>query len=162
MGKKILKFLLIGSLLILFIFVGTVGLIWLIFPAEKDHLDDAVLIKNLEVNINSYNKLITMFHEDKNMSIIDDTWMNPENGISNQRWEEYKKLLTKLDLDGGVRSCGGECIEFISTSQGLLDAGSTKGYRYRPQNPMSFKSEDTVIDYKKINENWYIFYEVSH
>ena len=160
MGKKILKFLLIGFFSILFIFMCLVALLWLIFPAEKDHLDDGVLTKNLEVNIYSYNKLITMFHEDKNMSVIDDTWMRPENGISNQRWEEYKKLLTKLDLDDGVRSCGGECVEFISTSKGLLEAGSTKGYRYKPKNPMSFKSEETVVDYKKINENWYIFYEV--
>ena len=58
MGKKILKFLLIGFFSILFIFMCLVALLWLIFPAEKDHLDDGVLTKNLEVNIDSYNKKI--------------------------------------------------------------------------------------------------------
>lgn len=161
MGKKILKFLFFGSLSILFVFMIMVGLIWLIFPSEKNHLEDEVLIEKFEKNRESFDKLVVMFHEDKNMSVIDDTWMRPKNGISQKRWAEYKKLVQKLELDFGIRRCNGEdCIEFISTSQGLPSAGTAKGYVYKPQNTESIdRHTANGIMYKKINKDWYIFFE---
>lgn len=161
MGKKILKFLFIGSVSILFIFMIMVGLIWLIFPSEKNHLEDDVLIENFEKNRDSFEKLVVMFNEDKNMSVIDDTWIRPENGISHKRWEEYKRLVQKLELDAGIHRCyGKECIEFISTSQGLPSAGTAKGYVYKPQNPKSIdRRNENGIMYKKINKDWYVFFE---
>jgi hypothetical protein len=153
----------------LFVAVGA-GFSWYVFSdiQGRDHVTDQVLISDLRKNKNKYEKLISMFREDAPASVIHPTWMSPDNVITAARWDEYKKLFLELGLDAGMRSWGGDSICFISTAQGLVTGGSSKGYMFKPENPkplyMSLDNipddlESNVMGYRKINDEWYIVFD---
>jgi hypothetical protein len=123
---------------------------------------------DLEKNISKYEKLISMFREDSPISVVHPTWINPKKVISENRWNDYKSIFLELGLDAGMRSWGGESIWFISTAQGLVTGGSSKGYMYKPEIPKPLYSsldtipedlESNVKGYRKINDNWYIIFD---
>lgn len=164
--KIIISFLTIVGL---FVAIGA-GFIWFVFSDihGRDHVADYVLISDLKKDIKKYEKLITMFRVDAPATVIHPTWVSPDNIISESRWDEYKKLFSDLGLDGGMRSWGGDSIWFISTAQGLVTGGSSKGYMYKPQNPVPLFTnldqipeglESNVKGYRKINDEWYIVYD---
>ena len=108
-----------------------------------------------------------MFREDYPIKVLHPTWLDPKNSITEGRWNQYKVLFKDLELDAGMRSWGGESIEFISTARGLVTGGSSKGYVYKPishlplyvslsEAPKDLKSN--VRAYRKINDIWYITY----
>ncbi len=149
------------------------GLDFVIAPLmrDRDHLPDEILIQNLNTDIKKFELLIKMFKEDTPVSVVHPTWIAPENAITKERWYEYKKLFSELRLDGGMRSWLGESILFTSTAQGLSIGGSSKGYIYKPESPVplytnleniSPYSEKSGKGYKKINENWYIYFDWSY
>jgi len=146
------------------------GFVWYVFSdiQGRDHVIDQVLISDLRSNKNKYEKLISMFREDAPASVIHSTWMSPDNVVTEARWDEYKNIFLDLGLDAGMRSWGGDSIWFISTAQGLVTGGSSKGYMYKPENPQPLYSsldsipEDlasNVMGYRKIDDDWYIVFD---
>lgn len=153
----------LSSLLMGFMFIV---IVLFNMATEKDHLSDELLINNLNTDKAKYETLITMFKQDKPITVVHPTWILPKNAISNERWNVYKRLFNELDLDAGMRSWGGnESIYFISTARGMLDSSSSKGYVYKPQKPeFLFKNLDefpknlpkNARAYRKIDNDWYI------
>lgn len=156
--------------------VAAVIFVLFILIGQRGHVDDEVLIANLEKDSGKYELLISMFREDAPLAVAHPTWISPDKSISAERWKEYKALFKELQLDAGMRYYSlqfiegerhkaGESIEFISTAQGLVTGGSSKGYVYRPESPSPlFDSldeartnlESGTTGYRRINDEWYI------
>lgn len=164
--KKILKIVLVT------IFAGFIllaALIWWLGSIinGRDHVSDEDLIRNLQTDSKKYSQLISMFREDYPLKVVHPTWIDPKNSISDTRWSEYKVLFKDLELDAGMRGWVGDSILFISTAQGLVTGGSSKGYIYKPINHLPLYSslskapkdlKSNVRAYRKINDTWYITY----
>ena len=158
------------SIIVALLLAVGAGFFWYVFSDIKgrDHVADQALISDLEINMGKYEKLISMLREDSPATVIHPTWISPDNVISETRWDEYKTLFSELGLDAGMRSWGGNSIWFISTAQGLVTGGSSKGYMYKPENPKPlFSSLDKIPEglasnvkgYRKINDEWYIVFD---
>ena len=149
---------------------------------DAPHVSDDWLIKNFQKNEADFDLLAQMAQQDSKMVRIanDFTWTKdsvafprPESelGITNERWEDYKKLFKKLRLSNGIINYQPDTILLLATTKGLVTGGSMKGYAYLKEKPeMLVDSLDnyifpktdkhSAIAYKQINNNWYIFYEV--
>lgn len=131
----------------------------------RDHLSDQALIDKLHQDRAKYALLIEMFRQDSPVQVVHPTFVHPAGAITPQRWAQYKVLFTELGLDAGMRAWEGQEIWFISTAQGLVTGGSSKGYMYKPSAPKPlFRNLDkipaelpsNVRGYRKIDDDWYI------
>ena len=98
------------------------------------------------------------------------TW--PENAIESvfteSRWDQYRNLFQQTGLSVGlVRRNDGKVI-FPYWLYGLVTGGEEKGYVYstEPLHPVVDSLDDIPIPveslkpiYKKIAENWYMYYQ---
>jgi len=130
--KAVFQVLLVILLLVLVSGIGLFSYISLDIQG-RGHVSDEILIENLTSDIAKFELLITMFREDNAATVIHPKFLNPDNAISNTRWNAYKKLFEELELDAGMRSLNGRSIWFISTARGLSIAGSLKGYIFMPE-----------------------------
>ena len=139
-----------------------------IYLDGRPHPSDEELLKSLSSNQPKYEQLIQMFQTDQPLKVVHPTWIDPENGINQARWEQYKAIFKELKLDAGMRVHGNTGLEFTATAKGLATGGSSKGLVYATKNlaPL-YKNLDTlppdlqsnVTGYRKINKFWYIYYE---
>lgn len=136
---------------------------------------DEKLESLLKENEQDFERLITMSEENSDVVRIayDFKWLSdnpspaPDEGISLERWDEYRRLFDKLHLKGGlVRPLDKETIRLISDSYGLVTGGSSKGYAYSEiELEPTYKSLDVrepgavgrSMIYKKLRGNWYLF-----
>jgi len=162
--KKTLAVLLTAAAVFAATVVG--GFTYLVYLIHgRDHVSDQHLVDNLARDKNKYEQLIRMFRDDAPIRVVHPTFVEPVGIISSERWDKYKALFEELQLDAGMRSWEGKEIWFISTAQGLVTGGSSKGYMYQPvlAKP-EFHSLDripadlpsNVRGYRKIDEDWYI------
>jgi len=90
-----------------------------------------------------FQRLVEMCRADSHLTRIaqDFTWLEDNTswprkniGISKERWDEYRKLFTKLRLKGGVsrENLPSPEIYFIASAEGIVPSGSFKGYVYSP------------------------------
>jgi len=105
-----------------------------------------------------------MAKEDSNMVRIakDFTWtkdnaMFPrpksELGITNERWEKYKSLFYKLGLEAGILNYQPDRVELISSTEGLLTGGSSKGYIYLENVPDRLETSLDNYDISKFKKD---------
>lgn len=139
---------------------------------------DCELIIRFNRNEVDFNRLIAMSDTDDNMSRIayDFTWVKSsfqhasESEFSKERWNEYTQLFTKLGIgDGLLKPSKGNVVYLSASSRGLAIGGSSKGYAFSatPLTPEFDSLDDKAVlrenggkyIYKKIKDNWYIFYE---
>ena len=147
------------------------------------HPSDDSLIKNFQRHEADFDLLARMSREDSDLIRIapDFTWTQksaawprPESelGFSRQRWDEYRSLFRKLDLESGNLNYQPDLVLFLASTKGLVTGGSSKGYAYSVKEPplmgqnldnYSFKDskKDMNIGYRKLKGNWYLYYEVS-
>lgn len=151
------------------IVVGVVLFLYVQFQGfdERPHLTDEALIQNLQENMDQYNILIEMFAADYPLTTVHPHFIRPDHSISAERWEEYQKIFRELELDAGMRYHASGSIRFTSTAQGLMTGGSGKGYVYLPKNPTPLYTnlnsipedlKSNVYAFKKINEEWFIYF----
>ena len=149
----------------LLICLAVAGLSYLFGNMGREHVSDQSLMHNLQLHKAKYELLIKMFYDDAPVQIIHPTFLQPEGAITAERWDQYKKLFSELGLDGGLRGWDGEGIWFLSTTQGLVTGGSSKGYWYKPrsaaplfQNLDAIPSDlpSNVRGFRKIDDDWYI------
>lgn len=153
------------------------------FADDAPHIRDEVLLNNFQQHKADFDLLARMAKQDSNMvRIADDfTWTTdsvayprPESelGITNERWEEYKKIFKKIKLDNGILNYQPDKTFLMASSRGLLTGGSSKGYAYLTEKPeivvdslndFQFEKSEKrrLAAYKQITENWYLYYEVS-
>ena len=150
------------------IFLVLSGLSYLFGDLGRAHESDQSLMNNLRLHKAQYELLITMFHDDAPVQIVHPTFLQPDGAITAERWDQYKKLFNQLGLDGGMRGWEGEGIWFLSTTQGLVTGGSSKGYWYRPRSAVPlFPNLDSipadlpsnVRGFRKIDDDWYITFD---
>ena len=143
----------------------------------SSHPSDAALEEVFGRNEEKFNSLIHMSRADAKVVRIAPTftWLDDnarwpraesELGFSVERWDEYRQLFKELGLKEGIqREPNGDVIQFIASSEGLLTAGSGKGYIYstRELSPLYDSlnepppTEGKYV-YKRLKEHWYLFY----
>ena len=137
---------------------------------------DASMEESFRKNKQDFMELVRIFNEDTNLRRIDYHWTHVvgvsqssnetgDPGISEERWNEYRTLFRKLNLDGGInRDPFDGTMMFFAFSKGLAVNGTLKGYYYsiKPipckvaQHDDLNKFEDGVYC-KSIDENWYMY-----
>jgi hypothetical protein len=141
------------------------------FSPSKPHADE-ILVENFTNHRDKFVTLVNMVVNDKDLESVTTKYVLPENTtISEQRLQEYRRLLKELDL------CSIEVHQeavFLTAYIGgsFPDDGVYKGYVYFPDGiPGELKA--SVIDnldglewnanhvtkfYKKIDEKWYLWF----
>jgi hypothetical protein len=196
MRRKTIR--LIVVLLILALGVGTVVLI----GASSSHASDSVMIKKFIEHEADFNLLLSMANDDSKASIIrshfvgreikgawppyiylfeNEGWPRSEAelGFSKSRWDEYRGLFKKLNIDGIDRKHDMPDAVFFTASMNFspLDENeyktevTEKGYVYSGEgiyNSLTdsldgLKINRPTICYKKLSEHnhWYLYYEWS-
>lgn len=85
-------------------------------------------------------QIVSMSDQDSQLAVIDPTWLELPNGaptysaatagISQSRWEEYRRIFRSAGIDQGIRRYGGPKGDafIIVRSIGILDNGYSTGY----------------------------------
>ena len=144
------------------------------------HPSDQDLEGNLRQHEAEFESLIRMYKIDSRIiRIADDftwldtnvNWPRPESeiGFSRERWDEYRHVFKVLGLKKGLlKPEDTDTIYLIASSAGSVSSGSAKGYAYsvKPLSPLSdsldhispeLRSQRSI--YKKLGDNWYLFYQ---
>lgn len=160
-----------------------------------EHPLDDVMIRNFQSHRKEFETLLEMLKSDheKGLRRVGDNWTRPEDptsiGITKERLDEYRSLFRTLGLENGLSNSWDDqrVIEFMASSFGLLNRGSTKGFCWyasplptgdsrvvqdldlyvaqkREQWRKSFEatgrtpSEHFTI-YRHIEDHWYLYWE---
>lgn len=105
-----------------------------------------------------------------------ETFDHPQvpDGFTIERWNDYRRLFTKLRLEEGIGFWNRDMISLYATSFGIVVSGSTKGYVWsaRPPKPLVSSLDpplpaegklpgDDYTAYQAIDGNWYLFFTMS-
>ncbi len=177
---KRFAFLSVGVLSILVIFVIAAIFLSTIFSYDKKHPTDSDLEVTFSKHEKDFDRLIQMSKTDSKVIRIANTftwlddnvsWPRPDSelGFSKERWDEYNRIFSELDLDAGLLQYPNAGVFYlIASSGGLVTGGSAKGYAYSEHDlsPI-YDSLDNFVGhnthgkpvYKKLTTNWYLYYE---
>lgn len=141
-------------------------------PKYESHLTDDEMIEIFEKEREEFVLFVKLLGEDRELKYISTTWIEPLNledmGFSKDKIKVYRKTLRKIGLSGIYRAENG--YEFVLTSEGMLDSGSSKGYYFSEQvidNKVStldnYKFTDPKVNtvFRQITDNWYLYYYTS-
>lgn len=157
---------------------------FLLSCGEKPHPKDAEMIANFQNHREEFNQLLQMFQEDESLGRVANDfnrknfyekgspkkWDGKEIEVSEQRFTEYRKLFGKLGLSAGIEGYEEkDSIWFHASAQGLAVSGSSKGYVFMLNKPVSDLVVESLNDYKPngkestlayrhIEGNWYLYY----
>ena len=137
------------------------------------HPSDEVLEQRLRSHQEDFNKLVVMLQEDSDIVRLDHQYVflnqNSDRTVPKERLETYRNLFSKLGLEGGIHRDKPEVIRFIASSKGMLVPNSEKSYVYSGielaplvsslDAVIQYKRGDQRPVYKKLVNNWYLFYE---
>ena len=148
------------------------------------HHTDAELEKIFHANESDFRLLIEMSNMDSQIVRITQTFTGLKTnsawprsptllGFSDDRWNEYRKLFDKIGSKHGIDR-NDTSIFVIMTSADIGTGGSDKGYVFTMSQPypmiplrssidsipIKMTSYVPVIVYKKLNDNWYLFYRM--
>jgi hypothetical protein len=125
-----------------------------------------------------------MSDQDAQLAVIDPTWLmkfngpefvgySAESGISEQRWEEYKRIFGRIGATQGIRRSTPKGDAFIIIrSFGILENGLSTGYlycasdaphRYGPclsterSGEHPYSTEDEAYKFVKVADHWYAY-----
>ena len=131
------------------------------------HPSDADLIERFRDKRSEFESLVRMAREDaETVGTITPRYLSPSGALSNDRWAEYRSLFEELDLEGGLNT-GTSTVEIFASVRGFAFGGSDKGYLYSDRPPgklydslddMPGHTESLVPSYRRIDENWYLYY----
>jgi len=136
------------------------------------HLSDRDLIANFHRHHAEFEQLRDMILRDKGLLRVtsDLTW--PEDpqtiGIPSSRIAEYRGLLKKLGIQGGIAvSSDQENIELTTSFRGFITHGSQKGYLYTSESTPKylvagldrFSQSGVGGGWVHVDGNWYLFFE---
>lgn len=157
----------------------------LLLSCDNEHPPDSRLIANYQSHEADFQKMIRMVKDDSNVvrispdfTMLGDNykWPRPESelGFTKERWEEYRQIFRKLELEDGVAwytiKKGPVLLLASVKSRASNSGGSTKGYAFstEPLSPVLESLDDVRFDgttrhpklpvYRKITDNWYLYY----
>ncbi len=140
---------------------------------------DSQLEEIFSNNRKDFDLLVEMAETDAHVVRIDHdfTWLEndaswprleSEIGFATHRWDEYRSLFKKLNLQRGLQRYPetGQ-IFLIASSKGLLTGGSNKGYVFSTETPGILRDSldgDVREDlgkkpiFKRLEGNWYLYF----
>ena len=148
----------------------------------RAHQQDAVLKANFAQHRAAFERLVVLAESDRRFRRVSDDWVSV-NDMSDEdakrlmpaeRWSEFRRLLREADVPVGMSQCDGRghCqgpILFLSSSEGILDAGSVKGYAFSrmPLEPLVDSLDDprqlhfspdgdSEERFVRLDEHWYL------
>jgi hypothetical protein len=138
------------------------------------HPTDKVLMTDFEAHKAEFNQLVQMFLADKKLFRVSYYATYPENpseiGVSQQRIQEYRELLHKLDLREGMGGASDKNMVWFSASTfGLNIADTNKGFAYVAKEPSlivdnldGYRSKDgkACTAFRHIEGNWYLYLDI--
>ncbi len=147
--------LLIGSTVLVILYTPII-LRWF-----DGHPSDDKIIASLEQHREKYEELIDMVEGDPRHWSVSQTSREPQDQISDDRWEAYKHLFDELNIHSTTKRSDGGILFNVSYSK-----GSSKNLVYRPESPQplfdSLDQEPPQLEpnahaYRRIDDDWYIF-----
>jgi hypothetical protein len=163
-----------------------VGVMLVILISTASHTSDSALTVNFLGHKAGFNRLVNMAHEDARFTVIKSTYTSPENrdvwphsmsepGFSKGRWDQYRSIFSKLNIEGVSRTSYFPHVIFLEASirRSPIDEYetevTTKGYAYSPtelsplveslDNVEIKQKQPLIILFKKLEANWYLYYE---
>ncbi|HLW53018.1 MAG TPA: hypothetical protein VKW06_09245 [Candidatus Angelobacter sp.] len=126
-----------------------------------------------------------MSDHDSQLTRIDPEWLmtrehqflkcRPETGITQERWDEYRRLFARNDITQGIERDPETGDAFIIVnSVGLLNRGHSNGYLYcgpgpkhryppclssQPSGEHPYKRGDEAFSFRKLADRWYAYSE---
>jgi hypothetical protein len=164
----------------------TISLLWWGCGPHKP--SDSALESRFKKQRADLERVVMMSNEDPQMSRIatdflwrrdNAGWPRPQSewGISEQRWDEYRKFFRQADFDSGVVRWGDD-VKVIVWTWGIVPSGVSISYLHCgpsskkavSQDPACTQRNDTGTGkygdsssfgyrYKKLTEDWYILEE---
>jgi len=154
--------------------------------APRAHQADAVLKANFAQHRAAFERLVVLAESDRRFRRVADDWVSV-NDMTNEdakrlmpaeRWNEFRRLFREADVPEGMSQCDGlgRCqrpLLFLSSSEGMLDAGSLKGYAFsrEPLEPLVESLDDprqlhfspdgdSEERFVRLDEHWYLILQV--
>lgn len=165
-------------------FIISLALCSAVFGLYAEHRpafpSDATLTRQFLARRADFERLAAMAAQDIHLVRIanDFTWLDTnaswprkDVGISVARWDEYKRLFERAGLSNGIsKDVDPPRLFFHIAARGLVTTGDEKGIVYsrvalqpllqsldkRP--PDNLYQDGHVTAYKRIDQNWYIYY----
>lgn len=145
---------------------------------------DSALQRNFYAHQAELGKLVEMSNHDSHVSLIrsdftyldtDMSWPRKDVGFSEGRWDEYRQIFHKLNIQGVTRRGEYPASVFVNVyARGGVLGTSEKGYAYseKPLLPVAIsldvfpreiynRNRGHAIVFKPLTTNWYIFREES-
>ncbi|MCX6023736.1 MAG: hypothetical protein NTZ05_18795 [Chloroflexi bacterium] len=146
-----------------------VFLVWTTQPLIPKRQYDADLAENFRRHEAEFRQLALMADEDKYTMIIGEDTANVRSGtLSLDRLAQYRRLFGAVGMQGPMRSeGGGGLVTFSSRIEGIFE-GTDRGYAHarNTRKPLvdsidyiPFKSPSNQPVYRKLTEDWYLYYE---
>jgi hypothetical protein len=171
----------IGIVVTSFVILAVVSLIvvvWILSPPSLRELE--ARFPNQRHDLET---IISMSDNDPQLTVIDPAWLatrdrryigySADTGITQERWEEYRRLFSRNSLTQGVRRNPDTKDAFIIVkSFGLLDRGTSAGFLYcgpgpnhsyppcsssQPFGDHPYKPGDEGYSFFKLADRWYAF-----
>jgi len=142
------------------------------FAGDPPHMPDAQLIAKFQEHRADFERLRTMIVEDKGLLRVNELRTFPEDpqtvGVGPARVTEYRALLRRLDIRGGIESSDDKkTVELTASFRGFVTHNSQKGYWYSTEPITVYRSPDldqflkteVGVGYRHIEGNWYLFFQ---
>lgn len=132
----------------------------------KSHPSDAQLETLLRTQRPLVDSLVGMALHDR-VEAVDRTWVRPEGALTPARWNLYRELFDRLDIESGIRQYTPGTIQILFSTQGLATGGSSKGLALHPTDSVNAypnldrRPPGTRFGngYRKLWDGWYIFHD---
>ena len=168
---RVLKGLAIGAASFVAFLVG--GLLLLMWSCEPPSLN--TLAGRFPTQRRDLETIVSMSDHDTELTRIDPTWLSSETAISQERWDEYRRLFSRNSITQGIeRDPETRDAFFLVKSFGLLNRGTSSGYLYcgpgpkhsfepcnssQPQGEHPYKPGDMAYSYRRLADRWYAYSE---
>ena len=89
------------------------------------------------------------------------SWPREDVGLSDERWNRYRDLFERAELDGGIERQG-EYIFFYMSAVGLGISGRSRGVAFGTSEPSEISADldsrrGEGISYVRLEPGWYLF-----
>ncbi|MBK8805044.1 MAG: hypothetical protein IPN71_23815 [Fibrobacteres bacterium] len=167
--NKLLKaFVIVGGgiLALLVVVLLAIWIVLRILLVGKDHPSDAQLETLLRTQRPQIDSLVRMIQQDK-LTVVADDRIRPDSVLSKERWDLYRGLLDRLEVESGIRQYPTGEVELMISTQGLTTGGSSKSLVFLPKDPTPLlpglderpPGINSGFGYKSLWDGWYIFHE---
>jgi hypothetical protein len=152
--------------------VGILAVVSCLLLVGCNLASDAKLKRAFDENRDDFDKLLNMSRQDVHVTQIgfvttalvnDDSWPRKDVGLSETRWDEYRRLFRKLGIKEGIshRNDLPSAVFLAADCTGSAVDIDCKGYVYSemPLRPVKYNLDELApgLFFKPLSGNWYLF-----